>query len=156
MKKLLALVLTLAVLALAIPAASVHAASPAMPTIGSQVQALTFHLSGQYSTGTKTGVVKLPMPYGVRLLYATCAANAKGGTHGTATGHVKLQVDGTEASHIMDLGVVAAATVVEATLFSTKQNIDKDSVLTADLTLISGSSPTLTDITCTVWVQRRT
>lgn len=152
--KRLALIAVVALILGVVPAPTVLADSPAMPAVGSPVQALTFHISGAY-TASKTNLVNVKLPYNVTVLYATAAAQAKSGTH--ANSWIRLKNAGTEFSHVMDLGGVAAASVVEATLLDSgpDHKIAKDAALTADLEYGGGSSPSLSEITLTIWVQRR-
>lgn len=129
-----------------------HAAAPALPSLGSDLQVLTFHLSGQY-TASKTNLVKFNAPFPLRVLYVQASIQAKGGTQGTTT----LQVlnAGTGVTNAMDLGTPAAATVVEATLTAAQQNVAVDAAITADLVITGGTSPTIDHITLVVVVGRR-
>ena len=132
------------------------AASPAMPALGSSVFPVIFHLSGQ-STATKTNIARFNAPFGMRVLYATAYARAKGGSNVNAHGATNVKLfNGSTAITVagMDLGNPAAGTMVEATLEATQQNVNKDTALAADL-VVWGSSPTIDDVTVTVWVQRR-
>lgn len=136
---------------LALPPAA-HGAAPALPAIGSNLQVLTFHLSGQYNA-SKTGLVKFTAPFDLRILYVQAAIQAKGGTQGTTT--LQILNAGTGVTNAMDLGTPAAGTVVEATLTAAQQNVAKDAAITADLVMTGGSTPTIDHVTLVLVVGRR-
>lgn len=154
MKRIISILLALAVVALvAIPAVPVaDAASPNMPAVSSPIQALTFHLSGTYSA-TKSNLVQVKLPYNVRVLYVTAVAQAKGGNHQSS--RVACYGNALPFVDTIDLGTPAAATVVEGTILDSPPNVAKDTALACDLNLLGPGSPTLSDITLSVWVQRR-
>lgn len=131
---------------------SAQAAAPALPAIGSDLQVLTFHLSGQY-TASKTGIVKFNAPFDLRILYVEVAIQAKGGTQGTST--VQVLNAGTGVTNAMDIGTPAAGTVVEATLTAAQQSVAKDAALTVDLVITGGTSPTIDHISVVIVTGRR-
>lgn len=148
LRTILALALTTFAL-IAAPAA--HAASPAMPAVGTAVYPLAFHISGQYSA-SKTGIIKFTAPYTMRVLYTTATIQAKGGTQGTST--ITCSNAGNAFTNAMDISVTAG-TVVEATLVAAQQSIAKDAAVTCDLVITGGSSPTIDNISVLIWYQRR-
>ncbi len=133
------------------PVEFARAAAPTLPALGSSVQILTFHLSGQYTAATYTGVVKFNAPYAMRVLYVQAVVRAQGGTQGTTT--VQVKNAGSNVTNAMDL-TVAAGTVVEASTY-TNRSVAKDAAVTADLVISGGSSPTINDVTILMVVGRR-
>lgn len=139
------------VLCLAVSVLPANAASPAMPSISTPVYPATFHLSGQY-TASVAGVASFRMPFNVRVLYVTMNVGAKGGTQGTST---LTCTNATNAfTNAVDL-TGTAATLLEATLVSAYQSVAKDALVTCNLVISGGTSPTLNDITLVLWYQRR-
>ncbi len=152
--KILAAFLLAAVLALvplAVTAPPVQAASPAMPATGSALFPMTFHLSGTYTTSA-TAAIQFNAPFPMRLLYATVVVQAKGGTQGTST--IQVKHAGTAVTNAIDL-TGTAGTNLEATLTAAQQSVAKDGTVTADLVITGGTSPTLSNVTVTLWYQRR-
>lgn len=127
------------------------AASPAMPSVATPVYPVLIHLSGQWTTSS-AAVVNFRMPYPAHVLYASVITQAKGGTQGTSTMTCKNASNA--FTNAMDISGTAG-TVVEATLVSAYQNIAKDTVVSCDLVISGGSSPTIDNITVTLWMQRR-
>lgn len=151
MKKFLA-ALVVAVLVLApFQALVTQAASPAMPSIGSSVIPMVFHLSGTYSASA-TAVIQFSAPFPMRLLYATAVVQAKGGTQGTST--IQVKHAGSAVTNAVDLSGTVA-TNLEGTLTAAQQNIAKDASVTADLVITGGSSPTLSNVIVVLWYVRR-
>ncbi len=150
MKRILTAVLALTLLLA--PAASLQAASPIMPALGSAVLPLQFHLTGTIAAATYTGIISFRAPFDMRALYVTVVNRAKGGTQGTST--LGCLNAGTLFTNAVDLTGTAGA-VLEATLVSAQQNIAKDATVTCDLTITGGTAPTISDVTVMIWVQRR-
>lgn len=132
-----------------------YAAAPSLPSVGTAVYPMTFHVSGSQSA-TKANVVKFNAPFPLRLLWATASAQAKTGSNVNSHGTTNIVVNnaGTLASSAIDLGNPAAAVVAEGTIVSAQGNVAVNTAVTADLT-VWGSSPTISDITLVIWVQRR-
>jgi hypothetical protein len=127
-------------------------ASPALPSIGSAMLVFPFHFSGQFNA-SKTNLAKFNAPFDMQLLYANCSIQAKGGTQGTTTLQVKHAGNG--VTNAMDIGTPAAATVVEATLTPSEQDVDKDGAVSVDLVITGGASPTIDNISLLLVYQRR-
>jgi hypothetical protein len=128
-------------------------AAPNFPALGSSIVPVVITLQGTIAAATIADIVKFNMPFDAWLLYATCCAQAKGGTQGTST--LTVLNAGQAVTNAMDLATPAAKTVVEGTLVAAEQDIAKDAAVTADLVISGGSAPTLSHITITLWFQRR-
>lgn len=112
----------------------------------SQVQALPFHISGQY-TATTANVVKITLPYKAKLIGVSTTARASGGTSPTLTVDVKQG-----GSTVLSAPIaVTAGTVAEGTI--TTSTLADESTITVDLT-IGGTSPTWNDISLVLTVVR--
>jgi len=164
-------VLVLATLVFAPLAPATFAAPPNFPALGSSIQALTFHISGTH-TATETNLVSFVAPFNFRILYMTAVARAKSGTHVSAHGRSTLIVKnagtavtaavGTPAGVGRAVALPAAGTATEtnastalgAPLVAAQQSVASGAALTADLQTW-GSSPSLSDITLVIWVQRQ-
>lgn len=132
----------------------VNAAAPAFPALGSSVMAIPFHITGA-KTATVASVIQFNAPFDMRLLYATLSMSAKSGSllnsHGAS--NVTIRNNGAAALTI-DLVQPAAGAVQEATATAANLSVTKDQPVTADLTMW-GSSPSVTDLSVVIWVQRR-
>lgn len=146
------LIALLALMLLFAPAAPLYAASPLMPALGSSVMPLTFHLSGTIAAGTYTGIVSFRAPFDMQALYVTVVNQAEGGTQGTST--LGCLNAGTLFTNAVDL-TGTPGTVLEATLVAAQQAIAKDATVTCDLAITGGTAPTISNITVTIWAQRR-
>jgi len=149
-------VIAIALAVLTVLPGLIWAASPNFPALGSAVFPVTFHLSGQ-STATKTNIASFQAPVNLRVMYATAFARAKGGSNVNSHGSTNVQLfnaGNAMTTSGMDLGNPAAGIIAEATLLAAQQNVARDAALSADL-VVWGSSPTIDDVTVTIWVQRR-
>lgn len=169
--KLLGLAVLLAAVHFVAPIIPAVAAPPLMPAVGSAVFPLTFHISGAKTT-TTTNVVSYVAPFAMRVLYMTAVADAKAGTHLSSHGRSSLIVKnagtnitagvGTPAGPGLAVAVPAAGTATETNASSVsgtimtaaQRNIASGAAVTADLQLW-GSSPSITDISFVMWVQRQ-
>ena len=127
-------------------------ASPLMPALGSNIMPITFHLSGAH-TASVTGQIKFNAPFDMTVLYVTASIQAKSGTQGTTT--LTLTNATNAFTNAMDLGTPAALTVVEATLVAAQVAVAKDAAVQGDLVITGGSTPSISNISVCVWVQRR-
>jgi hypothetical protein len=149
MKRILVALLALALLGAPLAAL---AAPPALPSTGTAIYTLTFHLSGQWAAATKTGIITFTAPSAMRVLYVQAVAAAKGGTQGTST--LTCNNAGSAVTNAMDL-TGTAGTVIEATLVAAQQSIAGGNKVTCDLVISGGSSPTLDNITVGITYQRQ-
>jgi hypothetical protein len=148
-------ILALVTVAVMLAPVAIYAAAPSMPSVGTAVYPMVFHISGA-NTATKANVVKFNAPFNLRLLWATATFQAKSGTHTNShgTSNVTVLNAGQAATNAMDINATSAGTVIEATMVAAQQNVAVNGAVTADLTLW-GTSPSVTDVTLVVWVQRR-
>jgi hypothetical protein len=98
-------------------------------------------------------VIQFPAPVDCTLLYATCSAQAKGGTQGTST--VTVKNAGVAMTNAMDLGAPAAKSQVEATVVDAQRLIAKDATVSVDLVMTGGTAPTLTNVSIFMVFARR-
>lgn len=153
MRHIRALIAAFALLALLVaPTAPLFAAAPAMPSTGTGIDGLTFHLSGTFSAATVAGIISFRAPTDVQVLYVTVVNQAKGGTQGVST--LGCLNAGTLFTNAVDLTGTAGA-ILEATLVAAQQSIVKDATVTCDLTITGGTAPTISNITVVIWIQRR-
>lgn len=161
----------LALVSVAAPMLPALAAPPNMPAVGSALFPVAFHITGA-KTATVTNVVAYTAPFAMRVLYMTAVASAKSGTHLSAHGRSTLIVKnaGTNITAAvatpqgpgLAVALPTAGTATETNasaalgtiMTSSAQNVASGSAVTADLQLW-GSSPSITDISFVMWVQRR-
>jgi hypothetical protein len=144
-RRLAAIALVAVALALLAIAPAGRAATPNYP-LGTGVEMITFHVSGQY-TATTAGVAKWLQPFKAKLIGFSASARASGGTSPTLT--VDLKQGGTT---MLSAPVsLTAGTPAEGTLASS--TIADEATMTVDFT-IGGTSPTWNDITIIVTVAR--
>lgn len=115
-----------------------------------EIDVIPITYAGQV-TGNVTSAVKFTAPYGGTIKAVRVVARAKGGTITTFTvdalkGGISL------LSAAMDLGAVAAGTIVVGTL-TAGVSIARGDTITMDIAL-AGTSPTANDITVTLEIQR--
>ena len=144
--------LLLVAVALAPGASLVQAASPLMPAMGSAVLPLQFHLTGTIAAATYTGIIGFRVPFDARVLYVTAFNRAKGGTQGVAT--LTCNNGASAFTNAIDL-TGTAATMLEATLVTAQASLAKDATVTCDLVISGGTAPTISDITVSMWLGRR-
>jgi hypothetical protein len=175
LRKFVILAALLAAIQVAAPLLPAIAAPPGFPALGSNVFPLTFAISGATTT-TKTNVATWVAPFDARILYATAVASVKSAvnTHQNSHGktNILLKNDSnvvTQGSQVaskfigLAIGHTSAAGVATETntsavlgtpMAATAQNVVAGKTVTADLQMW-GNSPSVTDVTLVVWMQRR-
>ncbi len=146
-KASLIMMMILALLAFSIP---VQAATDNPSTGSTGYETWVFHVSGTFTSTVTPIQFKVPWPY--RVLSVSVFARSVSGTSNVASQTVDLQASSTSLL-TTPVQIISSATVTDGTL-ATTPSITDEATLSVILNM-TGTSPSLTDLTVVVPVKRQ-